>query len=133
MFSPFSDGKTSRVILIDDLDIFFNCGGFGEIVENRTELVKNALIASKKYYNRNFDNKNVFLFGDTEKDIKSAIDNDINPVLIDNKQIYLFGNNEFPAKYYGIFENINLFLDFITKNNTDESFDFSKKIEFKLC
>jgi len=64
-----------------NLHNFFCTGGFGENVETRDQIVKNAISNSEEKFNKKFDKKKIFLFGDTEKDIISAINNQITPIL----------------------------------------------------
>lgn len=100
-----------------NLNNFFITGGFGEEVETREEIVKNAILNSEKAFNRKFDKDKIFLFGDTEKDILSAINNDITPILIDHKEKNHDKIKKFNLQYYGKFTEINIFLDKILNKN----------------
>ena len=51
---------------------FFTIGGFGDDSANREELIKLALERAKEKYSFQFDNKKVFVIGDTPKDIFAA-------------------------------------------------------------
>ncbi len=93
------------------LNKYFCCGGFGDNVNNRKFLVKEAIISSQKKFNKIFDKKNIYLFGDTEKDIQSAIENNITPILIDHNKRFKKIMNELPVKYYMDFSNIDSFLE----------------------
>ncbi len=98
------------------LDKFFLTGGFGENVETRKEIVSNAIVNSENLFNKKFLKEKIFLFGDTEKDIVSAIENNITPILIDHKEINYDKVEQYDLKYYGKFKDINLFLDKIRDN-----------------
>jgi phosphoglycolate phosphatase len=100
------------------LNKFFNCGGFGDDVNNRSEIVKYAIDSSEFFYKQKFDKKNIYLFGDTEKDIKSALDNDIIPVLIDHKKNNVENARIWKARYHGDFLNINKFINIITEKKS---------------
>jgi phosphoglycolate phosphatase-like HAD superfamily hydrolase len=93
-----------------NLDKYFTCGGFGDSVDNRKMLVKEAIISCQKKFNKKFPHKNIYLFGDTEKDIQSAIENNITPILIDHKKKYKEIIKKLPVKYYMNFLNIDSFL-----------------------
>ncbi len=54
-----------------NLDNYFKFGGFGSDKKKRTELVKLAIKRAKELFGFEF-HKNVFLFGDTPKDIKAG-------------------------------------------------------------
>jgi len=53
------------------IDKFFSIGGFGDDSQNREELIKLALNRAKEKYFQ-FDDKKVFVIGDTPKDISAA-------------------------------------------------------------
>jgi len=54
------------------IDKFFTIGGFGDDNPNREKLVKLALNRAKEKYSFQFDKENVFVIGDTPKDISAA-------------------------------------------------------------
>lgn len=54
------------------IDKFFTIGGFGDDSANREELIKLALERAKEKYSFQFDDKKVFVIGDTPKDISAA-------------------------------------------------------------
>ncbi len=54
------------------IDRFFTIGGFGDDSPNREELIKFALNRAKENHSFQFDDKNVFVIGDTPKDISAA-------------------------------------------------------------
>ena len=92
------------------LNKYFSCGGFGDYVDNRRLLVKEAIDSSQKKFNKIFPVKNIYLFGDTEKDIQSAIENNITPILIDHKKKHKNITKNLQVKYYTNFLNIDSFL-----------------------
>ena len=53
------------------LDFYFKIGGYGSDHINRAELVKLAVLRAKKYSSQRFTG-NVFLFGDTPRDISAG-------------------------------------------------------------
>ena len=61
---PIALGKLKKV----KLDSYFKIGGFGNESMNRTNLVKLAIEKAKKKFDLRIDN-NVFLFGDTPRDM----------------------------------------------------------------
>ena len=61
---PIAFGKLRKV----NLDSFFKIGGFGNESINRTDLVKLAIEKAKNKFDLRIDN-NVFLFGDTPRDM----------------------------------------------------------------
>lgn len=54
------------------LDKYFSVGGFGEDNEDRVKVTKIAIKRAKKFYNKNFNNSEIFIIGDTPFDIESA-------------------------------------------------------------
>ncbi len=54
------------------IDNFFQIGGFGDDSANREELIKLALERAKEQHFFQFDEKKVFVIGDTPKDISAA-------------------------------------------------------------
>jgi len=97
----------------------FNCGGYGDFVLERKDIVIEAIDSAQKFYRKIFDKKNIYLLGDTEKDIKSALDNGINPVLIDPKNKNRDSAKIWGAKYYGNFINFEKFLSYISDNKAE--------------
>ena len=55
-----------------NLNRFFNFGGFGSDAENRTHLVQHAAEQGKIFYDRDFDPLDVFVIGDTPRDIQAG-------------------------------------------------------------
>src|SRR6056297_2041062 len=49
---------------------YFEIGGFGEDGMTRNEIAENTVSKAQNYYNKTFDN--IFVIGDTEKDIEAA-------------------------------------------------------------
>jgi phosphoglycolate phosphatase len=88
------------------LDSFFRCGGYGDTAKVRSEIVRDAITCSNKLFNKNFDNKNIFLFGDTKKDVDSAIENQINPVLVDANKRYIAEKKNPGVDYFTDFSGI---------------------------
>ncbi|MBN1409437.1 MAG: HAD hydrolase-like protein [Spirochaetales bacterium] len=103
---------------------YFKAGSFGEDVESRASLVSNAVHNAEKVYGRTWEPKNIFLFGDTLVDVQSAIDNGIEPVLIDHKERYTGKEGTPPARYYGRFVNANLFLENVFSGERSEKLNF---------
>ena len=95
------------------LDHFFQCGGFGDHVLTREELVQEAICSSEKYFNKEFNKKNIYLFGDTEKDVNSAINNNIIPILIDPKKRYINEYKKWNVEYHNDFSKILSFIKHI--------------------
>lgn len=60
-----------RKLKIAGINDYFKIGGFGSDCINRTNLVKFAIKKAEKDFNFKFKN-NVFLFGDTPRDIKAG-------------------------------------------------------------
>jgi len=54
------------------LDKYFQVGGFGDDNEQRTKVAELAIKRAKKYFKKNFDNKEIFIIGDTPFDIECA-------------------------------------------------------------
>ncbi|HNZ28135.1 MAG TPA: HAD hydrolase-like protein [Spirochaetota bacterium] len=107
-----------------NLDIYFNCGGFGDTVLKRGALVANAIKAAESFYNRKFEKNKIILLGDTDKDVLSAQENGIIPALIDYRRKYKDCVSDLGVNYYGRFENISLLFSAL-KNNNSVFFDFS--------
>jgi len=55
-----------------DLNKYFDLGSFGEISENRTKLLENAIEQSKSKFKINLSKEDIFVVGDTRFDIESA-------------------------------------------------------------
>ncbi|MHA1755560.1 MAG: HAD family hydrolase [Promethearchaeota archaeon] len=51
---------------------FFPIGGFGDTSKIREDLVRKAILEANKYYRITFDNSNIFIIGDTPRDIIAA-------------------------------------------------------------
>lgn len=96
-----------------NLDKFFSCGAFGDSIINRTLLVKEAINTSQNKFNKTFKSCNIYLFGDTEKDVQSAVENDIIPILIDHKKRYKDVLKNIPVKHYIDFSQIDALLELI--------------------
>jgi len=64
-----------------------------------------------------FDKEKIFLFGDTENDMKSAVENQIIPVLIDPMRTNRDKAELWRAKYYDNFEGIEEFFAMIGTEN----------------
>ena len=54
------------------IDKFFSIGGFGDDSANREDLIKLALERAKEKHHFQFDEKKVFVIGDTPRDIIPA-------------------------------------------------------------
>jgi phosphoglycolate phosphatase-like HAD superfamily hydrolase len=54
------------------LDKYFQVGGFGDDNEQRTKVAELAIKRAKKYFKKNFNNKEIFIIGDTPFDIECA-------------------------------------------------------------
>lgn len=57
----------------DDLNKFFPVGGFGDEAKERFQVIENAISNSCDYYNKNFEKQNIYVIGDTPKDIECAV------------------------------------------------------------
>jgi phosphoglycolate phosphatase-like HAD superfamily hydrolase len=55
-----------------DLNKYFDFGSFGEISENRSKLLENAIEQAESKFKINFNKENIFVIGDTRFDIESA-------------------------------------------------------------
>lgn len=100
-----------------NLNNLFLCGGFGDSACDRKKIVNDAIMESKKIFNKIFNKNNIYLFGDTKKDIDSAKENGIYSILIDHKKIYKNQLNELKPDFYGDFSNIRSLL-YIIKNSS---------------
>jgi len=69
-------GNTKEIALaklkMAKIDKFFSIGGFGNDSANREELIKLALERAEEKYHFQFDEKKIFVIGDTPKDIIPA-------------------------------------------------------------
>jgi len=106
------------------LDGFFPTGGFGDVACARSEFIYDAIRNSEKYYGKKFKYQNIYLFGDTEKDVKSANHCGINSVLIDHNEKYKKSALKWNARYYGNFKNIYNLLKLISSNNINNNINF---------
>jgi len=52
-----------------DMNKYFHVGGFGEEEMERWQVIEKAVNASCNYFGVNFDNTNIFVIGDTPRDI----------------------------------------------------------------
>jgi phosphoglycolate phosphatase len=102
-----------------NLDGFFTAGGFGDDAETRSWIVSEAVSSAESVYGKKFDRNKIFLFGDTHKDMKSAVDNGIIPVLIDPDKKNRADAASWNAKYYGSFFYFDRFLDSLSEADTD--------------
>jgi phosphoglycolate phosphatase len=100
-----------------DLNAFFKAGGFGDTNGDRALIVQDAVRSSELLHNKKFDKNKIYLFGDTYKDVKSAIDNQITPVLIDPKKINRENAEKWKAGFYGDFSFFDNFLKVFEDNN----------------
>lgn len=98
-----------------DLDTYFKCGGYGDNAPDRKDFVKDAIIECEAIFNKRFNKKNIYLFGDTDKDVKSAHDNGITPVLIDHHNRYVNQAKALKTLYYHDFTTIEHFFKEITE------------------
>jgi len=97
---------------------------------SRAALVEDALSQAEVHYGRQWDKARIFLFGDTMIDVQSAIDNGIQPVLIDHKERFRENHAELPVKYYGRFSNIEPFFDCIFRERPVPEIQFSSLLIF---
>src|SRR6056297_190992 len=84
---------------------YFEIGGFGEDGMTRNEIAENTVSKAQNYYNKTFDN--IFVIGDTEKDIEAA--KYINAKIIsiaNNKKDYIKLKKEKPDYLINNFEDI---------------------------
>lgn len=51
---------------------YFPIGGFGQTSKIRSELVNKGINEAKKYYKIDFSNENIFIVGDTPRDVEAA-------------------------------------------------------------
>jgi phosphoglycolate phosphatase len=98
-----------------NLDHYFNFGGYGEGTHHRSIMVKQAIEKAEAHCGRHFEKERIFLFGDTEKDIESAIDNRIIPVLIDHHNRFSEIIDTLPVAWYGTFKRFSKFLEKATE------------------
>jgi phosphoglycolate phosphatase-like HAD superfamily hydrolase len=56
----------------DNLNRYFKIGSFGDEPFERWQLINNSIEKSKKYFNKKFENSNIFVIGDTPRDIEAA-------------------------------------------------------------
>jgi phosphoglycolate phosphatase len=56
----------------DNLNRYFKIGGFGDEPYERWQLIKNAIENSKTFFEKSFKNENIYIIGDTPKDIEAA-------------------------------------------------------------
>jgi phosphoglycolate phosphatase len=96
------------------LEKYFKCGGFGDKLLSRNEVVKEAVLSSQKFYKKKFNRNRIYLFGDTKKDIDSANENSIQPVLIDPHDTHKDSAMNWTLRFRGSFLNIEEFLEEIT-------------------
>jgi phosphoglycolate phosphatase-like HAD superfamily hydrolase len=99
------------------LSKYFKTGSYGDDAQDRDLLVKNAIINCKNKFKINFPDKNIYLFGDTYKDVESALSNNITPVLIDPCKKNKNHSSTWCIKYHGSFEFIEIFLQEINLNS----------------
>ena len=57
---------------VHDMNKFFPVGGFAETETERWQIIQKAVVKSKKYFNINFENSNIYVIGDTPYDIECA-------------------------------------------------------------
>ena len=99
-----------------DLDQFFLCGGYGDKVLDRRDLVREAIEDAENYFKKRFDKRKIYLFGDTEKDMVSAFESGIIPVLIDHEKQNRIHAKKWKASYYGDFRTIMKFVSLINQD-----------------
>lgn len=85
------------------LENFFVSGGYGDFAKKRADFINDAINEAEANFNKKFNKKNIFLFGDTEKDVLSAKETGINSVLIDYSGVYYEDAKKWEADYYGNF------------------------------
>jgi phosphoglycolate phosphatase-like HAD superfamily hydrolase len=61
------------------LDKYFKFGGFGTDAEKRSDIIKEAIKKAEKNFDFKFDN-NVYLVGDTPRDIKAGIETGVKTI-----------------------------------------------------
>lgn len=106
------------------LDSYFKCGGYGDEIIYRKEIVKQAIYSSREFFKKDFANDKIFLFGDTKSDIDSAFENSIQPVLIDPDNKHNDNIKNWNVKYRGSFLNIDRFILEIAGTTKSKSFCF---------
>ncbi|MBN2544562.1 MAG: HAD hydrolase-like protein [Spirochaetes bacterium] len=93
---------------------FFPVGGYGDKAIDRVDFIYDSIRESEKKYNKKFKLQNIYLFGDTELDVKSANQCGINSVLIDHNEKYKKSALNWNTKYYGNFKSIDKFMKLIS-------------------
>lgn len=63
--------KAARIKLeVHDMNKYFPLGGFGDLALDRWQVIENAILSAQKYYNMEFPNQNIYIIGDTPRDIE---------------------------------------------------------------
>jgi len=57
-------------LLPDDLNRFFPTGGFGDEEIERWQVIEKAVANARNHFNRSFENSDIFIIGDTPRDIE---------------------------------------------------------------
>lgn len=80
-------------LLKDNLNRYFPVGGFSERETARWEVIEKAIIKSKEYYGLGFDNSNIYIIGDTPRDVECG-------KILRTKTVALAGPSYSPAQLY---------------------------------
>jgi len=90
---------------------YFKFGAFGDDNINRNKLVPIAKKRAEELFSKKFKKKNIYIIGDTPKDIEAAKKNNVISVAIASGNY----NKEYLAKFSPdfLFENISEFLPFL--------------------
>lgn len=75
--------KGARLKLLPvDLNRHFNTGGFGDRESERWKIIRNGIEHAEALYNLTFDKENIFVIGDTPRDIECAKANGVKSVAV---------------------------------------------------
>jgi phosphoglycolate phosphatase-like HAD superfamily hydrolase len=57
-------------LAVHDMNRFFICGGFGDEEMDRWQVIQQAITSSHKLLNIRFESKNIYIIGDTPRDVE---------------------------------------------------------------
>ncbi|MGI6776657.1 MAG: HAD family hydrolase [Acetivibrionales bacterium] len=108
--------KSARIKLsAANLDRFFPIGGFSDGEEERWQLIERAISNARLYFGIDFNNENIFIIGDTPRDIECGIKLQVKTIGVATGSYTSERLKQHGADYvFESLENIEAFLEVFT-------------------
>jgi len=100
-----------------DLNKYFDLGSFGEISENRSKLLENAIEQAESKFKINLNKENIFVIGDTRFDIQSAKEVGVKTIVVATGNYSIEELKKYNPDYlFKDFSDIDKIIKIIDKN-----------------